>query len=90
MSQANNEDNGFKGPRHGINPWLNKCQPPNGLLLITKKGTWRGGRWEGEKKYEDKGKRDFTSLYIFYLLELQFKSHPLWVSDRSKRPKTAC
>lgn len=44
--------------------------------MITKKGTWRGGRWEGEKKDGDKEKRDFTSLHMFSLMELQFKSNP--------------
>ena len=65
MSQANNKDNGFKGPRHDINTWLNKRQPPSGLLLITKIGTWRGGRWEGEKRWGQRKKRFYQPTYVF-------------------------
>lgn len=78
MSQANNEDNGFKGPRQDINtfPLAKQALATKWITIDNQERNVRGRKvGEGEKD-GDKGKRDFTSLHMFSLMELQLKVIP--------------
>lgn len=66
MSQANNEDNGFKGPRQDINTWLNKALATKWITIDNQERNVERRKVGRRKKMRNKEKKRFYQpTYVF-------------------------